>query len=189
MDLKIYEEIYERLKKASSYFENSFENDIPEAKKWAEQEFNKLVKNFINLWVNECPGDRIKNLSIFEKVLSEVIKIRKMLELDFFNPDRAFKKLLAANRWLSLNFTWDNWGKGIDNYLKNNKPLNDILLEADEMIEIAFDKKSMWFVEYAIANYKEAYKTVNRIYNSAKAKLGFRELLPGEERNINPFGK
>jgi len=181
MDLKVYEQIYERLRKAATYFEDNFENDIPEGKTWSMQEFNDLEKKIINSWIKECPSERVKHLSMFEKTLSEIIKIKKILEFDFFDPNKAFKELLAANRWLSLNFTWDNWGKGIDDYLKNNKPLNDLLLEADEMIEIAFDKKSMWFIEYAITNYKKAYKTVNRIYNSAETKLGFRELLPGEE--------
>ena len=173
------------LKKANNYFQTKYDDDIPEGKTWAEKEFKSLILKTKEIWDKEL----LCQENIAADMLCEIVSIKKKLNLDSFDFKKAFKLLLITNRWLSLNFSWDNWGKKAEDWLKNHKPLNDFIHEAEKFIEAAFYFESMWLIETSIERYKNAYITVNRIYNSKGAQLGFREMLPSEKDYYNPFEK
>lgn len=187
MSINELEQLKLRLKKAAAYFETRFDEDSADGKVWALKEFEELENKISKMWNQILIADRVKNQKLLEEILIDIVCVKKKLGIDSFNFDTAFTQMIAAARWLSLNLSWDNWGNGIESYLNEHEPLRDLLYEVDEAVERAFRLESMWLVKEAIEKYKEAYATVNRIFNSKETKQGFRELLPNEKDIVNPF--
>lgn len=110
---------------------------------------------------------------------------------DQFSYDECFNLLINANKELSLELSEKKWGKGIDEFLKDNSKVNEVLNRACDDLDRAFDIKSITVIKLRIKKYKEAYKFVEMAYSEARTS-GFRELtadeINEEDKNLEQIG-
>lgn len=110
---------------------------------------------------------------------------------DPFSDDKGLDLLIKANKELSKELLEEAWGDGINEFLKDNQSVNDILNKACDYMNKAFDIKSMTVIRLRIEKYKDAFRFIEKTYSASKT-LGFRELTTDEEKeeekNIEQIG-
>lgn len=125
-------------------------------------------------------SEQIKWKKEIQKLEAELARLQGNIA---FDENKAFELLNQANKEILRICAEKRYGGDFYQFMRDNPAVTQYLDEALNAIDNTFKQKDMEGFKRAIEQYKAAFIKIEELYQQSRT-MGFRELLPSEEKDF-----